>query len=477
MKNRLRTSWKEIAYLSVVAVVVLPLWGVSQDLSSCEWAQCYTNEGHTSHADTNIVPPLALLWKESPEYEIFGIGTVSGSVSGSPIVCGDRLVLISRPFTSSSSRDCFLLCYALRESGLQLVWYQSLPEAYSDKSPAIAGDKVICPSDLGLHCFDLEKGEPLWEARFGYSVEAPTIVRDANAAIAVTRGGLSLVSISTGEILWTITSLEGTRCQFEEIATAGDDKIFVYYSCPDEDGIAAFNLEGALLWKRQVSLLRKYSDALGTYVTLCTEGSLFVVDERMTLHALNVETGDTIWTYGKGFLDALSSDGKSLYVYKGDGEAAVCLDIATGNEVWESQALFPEEWPKIVIDKSMVSTGNCIFICHYSPLIPDSAIVALDSRTGELLWRSEEIEGLRGPSVIWKNMIIVATSGSLLSYGIEDRGLSESIEPESALNTYPPQTKSSGFPRKPSTWYYLVLAAGVAAGILTICVIKLRRDR
>lgn len=423
----------------------------------CNWNQYQGDEAHSAYNDSDIVPPLHLIWKRSLE---------RGGISGSPVASGNRLVVLSP--LGTVMHDYALLCYEIKEDGLQLIWQRSLSMVEPGTTPAIVGNTVVCPSNRMLHCFDLETGHTIWEFEFYSSPLTPVVIRESNTLVVTTKsGGLSLVDTSTGEIGWTQKSLKDVPCYFFNVPVVGDERIFVNYSASDEDGIAAFDLQGTFLWKRTEKLFHKCADD-NPYITLYTGGTLFVVGIPTILFALDDDTGDILWVYEeKGLLNAFSSDGKNIYVYSRTDEGVLCLDVNTGEEIWKSPPLFPgDKESLIIIDKSLVSTKKHVFVCrHTMENIGSDQIFALDSATGELVWTSEKIDDLKGPLILCNDMLIAKTSTALYAFGQPSQATSvpPSAPPESTPpDTSPPATEPS--PHIPE--WYLIVVAGIIIGIL-----------
>ncbi len=390
----------------------------------CSWNQVHGNEAHTAYADIDIIFPYEILWKETVEY---------GEISGSPVVSGNRLVLLcaqsplSHHPLSTWPTNYALQCYTMGGNGLRLDWSQSISGISLGTSPAIADDRVLCPSSQQLRCYALETGHEIWETELPGEPSTPVVVHDARFAVVETVEGnhLHLVDMTDGKIVWTIDTLEGIECSFLHAVTAGDDKLFVRYELQDEEGVAAFNMEGELLWKRTGQVIHRFADD-NACVTLFTAGTLFVVGNPPVLLALDGESGEVLWTYEGGFLDALTSDGRNIYVYSRIDEGVLCFDVPSGKKVWTSSSIFPGESENtLLFEKSIISTRGCVFICNQSLDIDSGQIFGVDNRTGEVVWKSEELKNLRGSLVLCNDLLIAKTSNSLFAFN----KLSDEIPP------------------------------------------------
>ncbi|MBU7046094.1 MAG: PQQ-binding-like beta-propeller repeat protein, partial [Theionarchaea archaeon] len=337
--------------------------------STCNWSHTYGNGARTSYCDTDIVPPFDFLWKSTVQH---------GAITGAPVVSGDYLVLVET--LGTLTYDGSLICYRMTGTGLENVWSRPLSWVDLGVSPVIAGNKVIYHSLGKLLCFDLETGHMLWEAEYEFTPISPGII-NAGMAVATTDDGcLSVIDISTGDIISTQKSLNGVPCHFFQMVTVGDGNIFCCFTTAEEEGVAAFNVQGELLWKRTGDVRYRAVDH-SVHVILYTEGILFVVFSDNTLQALDGESGDVLWSYqGKHLLDDLSSDGKHFYVYDKADEGVVCLDVYSGEVLWKSPSLFAGDRDlRIDFYKSLVSSQDCVFICRHTLWDMDTPrIFALD---------------------------------------------------------------------------------------------------
>jgi outer membrane protein assembly factor BamB len=419
--------------------------------NTCNWSHTYGNGARTSYCDTDIVPPFEVLWKSTVQ---------QGGIKGSPVVSGDYLVLVET--LGTLTYDCDLICYRMTGAGLENMWSRSFSWMFNGISSVIAGNRVICHSLDRLHCFDLETGNTLWE------VECESLpiflgIIDAEMAAAITDDGyLSVIDISTGDIIFIHKYLNGVSCHFFEMVTVGDGNIFCCFTTSEEEGVAAFNVQGELLWKRTGEVRYRNVDR-SLHVILYTEGILFVVFSDNTLKALDGESGDVLWSYqGKHLLDDLSSDGKHFYVYDKVDEGVVCLDVYSGEVLWKSPSLFPGDRDlRIYFYKSLVSSQNCVFICRHTLWDMDTPrIFALDRDTGEVIWTSEEIEDLQGPLILCNDLLIVETSKSLIAFGGSS---TNSSTPETT-----PETQSPVVPLEPPTspTFMILVIIGITGGIL-----------
>ena len=130
--------------------------------------------------------------------------------------------------------------------------------------------------------------------------------------------------------------------------------------------------------------------------------------------ALDPQTGQEIWRFqAKDELDASSvlADGR-IYVGSAKARTVYCLDSATGNLLWEKEFdLEPDSVPA-------VADGVVVFSIEHIGS-DEAALIALDSQTGEQLWRVPQKEGNTSPSIMGDRVII--GGGDFSAYALDLR--------------------------------------------------------
>jgi outer membrane protein assembly factor BamB len=453
MISLMKATTRTLVILSILLLLtgIGCKWALSE---TCCWLQFGSDEAHSSYAAATLNPPLSIVWKKSTEHV---------AISGSPVANENRMVLLL--YLGTSTSDYSLQGFTLDGSGLHFQWHVALSGIQLGTSPALAGNAVICPVGSSLDCFSLETGNKVWEVMVPSQPLTPVILENGSmAAVTSLSGELHLVDLAQGRILWTRGDLEGSQCYFFDIPTAGDGMIFVCYSTGDEEGVAAFDIHGELVWKREAKIQSTCVNEC-VFTILYSGGILYAIENSGVLCALNGETGNTLWTYrGRVLRGDMSSDGETLYAYSKTDEGIICLDAETGAETWESPNLFPgEKGIPVYVYKSIVSTRDYVFICRYTVHdIGNTQITALDKQTGEKVWESEELEGLNGPLIVCDNVLIVKTSSSLIGFGSQPEPL-ESTSVETASPKTIPSSLEPGGPPLVLEWYYFIVVAGIIA--------------
>jgi outer membrane protein assembly factor BamB len=150
------------------------------------------------------------------------------------------------------------------------------------------------------------------------------------------------------------------------------------------------------------------------------------VGEKTKITALDAD-GQTRWqvangkAYKKSWPGSRGTptlDGDRLYHENPSGDV-VCLDAKTGKQIWKVNILkeFKAEEPRWALAESVLIDGDHVICC---PGGPETAVVALDKKTGETVWKSPTAEGdLAG----YASPALVAYQGLRMIFTMTDKAL------------------------------------------------------
>jgi acetyl esterase/lipase/outer membrane protein assembly factor BamB len=231
-------------------------------------------------------------------------------------------------------------------------WRAPLPEP-GNSTPIVWGDRVFITQPLtaeGLRavlCFDRKDGRLLWKSGLPSSEKEPT--HETNPYCSPSP------------------------------ATDGE-RVIAWLGAP---GIAAFDLEGKLLWRRD---LGKPDHVFGIGASPVIHGDLsylnFGPGSREFLVALKKATGDVAWVSGPG--------GEAL---PGIPEKGVDRGDRDINGTWST--------PIVVRDG-----GRDLVVCCFRDLV-----TAQDARTGELVWKASGMGPQTKASPVAGEGVVVALGG------------------------------------------------------------------
>jgi len=227
----------------------------------------------------------------------------------------------------------------------QEIWSfrEKLDRAGFASSPAVVGKRVYVGADNDyLYCFNAENGDVVWKFEALYEV-------------------FSSPAISNGKVYF------GEGLHYTEDAT---------FHCVDAN-------TGEEIWSFPT--------------TSHVESSPTVVDGKVIfgagddgVYCLDAETGNKLWQYSSVHVDGSPAvyDNR-VYFGSGYGRSAVyCIDLDNGNEIWSVDTQYPV-WgaPTVWDGKVYIGTGAGNFAASIEE--PSGSILCLDIKTGETVWESE----------------------------------------------------------------------------------------
>lgn len=150
--------------------------------------------------------------------------------------------------------------------------------------PAIAGSNVLFPTSTGLVALDRETGKTNWTGRqpIGF---AGSVAVAYGVAYVVPPGNDELVArnAADGGYYWSVSLPSSGRAQ----PAIGHEKVVV----PRTDAVVAVDAaDGTIEWRVPI-------DGGGTSVPTIAGELVYVGSENGTLYALDVATGETVFTY------------------------------------------------------------------------------------------------------------------------------------------------------------------------------------
>jgi len=357
-------------------------------------------------------------------------------------------------FSSSPFPDSLNLSYNLTYSEIINSTFFSF-----QSSPIVANGKIFIAGsgpEADIIALDENNGSLIWKTRLPLTclmmaINSPVV---SNGKVFVCYGSLfSFPPLSiifaldenTGEIIWE-KSILMISSSYSSI-TFSNDKIIVgghFTNILPISQIYVFDANnGSLIWKNK---MRGYFESTHVVsnntvfaatscrspMTIGFNAPLF--SGRARVYAFDLNDGSKIWeTRVKGHVIISSpavSNGKLLVPSTNIiglriwNREVTSLDVETGNEIWHyhiKQNAFNSCWPASISTPS-VAYGK-IFINDASGFI-----IALDEETGEMIWESEIIDEVEGPSISAGAVPPVITDHKVITASLESDKLFEKSE-------------------------------------------------
>ena len=293
----------------------------------------------------------------------------------------------------AGSDDHFV--YALDAASGQMLWSFETGDAIRS-SPTVAGGAVYVGSnDNHVYALDAATGEMLWKHDTSKAVQYSPVVNDGVVYIGA-RGDVDYsvhaLDAMTGEQVWAAGAPYPYGAEFA--VTVANGKLYA----PGESGESyAMDVStGDVLWSVSVGMGSESPPAVSDGVVYLTAVN--------TAYALDEATGEEIWSYGTEMFPAV--DHPAVVVdgvyYFAPGSNLYALDVATGHMNWRYVA------DGLITDAPVAAEGM-VFVRSESGVFH-----AVDTATGGLAWSWENTySALRSPTVLNGFLIAESADGNL----------------------------------------------------------------
>jgi outer membrane protein assembly factor BamB len=289
-------------------------------------------------------------------------------LTAQPVVAGGRIFTL----------DAFARVTALSPSGA-VLWTADASPARDRSDEASGGGLAVADGRLfvtlgfgDLVALDPAPGGEIWRQRLGaVATGAPTAL-NGRVHVAGRDGTGWTVDAATGRILWSVAStpdLLGVMGGAGPAATA-QTVVFPFIS---GELIAADPQSGAVQWtayllgERPGRSYARVTDITGDPVI--SGGRVFVGNHSGETAAIEIGTGQTVWTAPKGALGPVTVAGGSVFLVS-DQNDLVRLDAGSGETLWSVPLpLFEDPRPR---------RREGIF-AHYGPLLAGGRLIVASS--------------------------------------------------------------------------------------------------
>lgn len=297
------------------------------------------------------------------------------------------------------------------------------PSAYS--TPTVVGDTVYVGGGnvefrtengetthvgdhLYLYAVDRASGDVRWKVRTDEHVHTAPVVVGDTVLFATRDGTVSAVDADERAIDWTFS---GVGQPGGPLPTPAVDDCTAYFATSGEGLFALDVRDGRLRWRTpEIRSASAPAVAGGTVYVGSVDGSLLAIDG---------EEGAVEWTYESGGTTATSSPAVAddvVVVGDTSGESGVpasrihAVDVETGDGIWtvETEA-YVRSTPAIADGVAYVAAGDDVF--------------GIDLEDGEQLWRRQTNWSVFAPlSVTGQGVYAATDNGHLYAFAEESSG-------------------------------------------------------
>jgi len=335
----------------------------------------------------------------------------------------DPVVADGRVFTIDSAGRVS----ATSTSG-EALWSYSLVPLRDDASQALAGGlaydsgRLYVTSGFGtLSAVDAASGEEIWTQRLtSTATGAPTVF---GGLVYVVAGDSTAWAIEAedGRVRWQQDGLGDVSNVAGAAPPAVSDR-HVVFSFGSGAVQGAFRQGGLRLWSDDiVGARRGFAIALVDDITgypVIDGNSVYAGNHSGRVVALNVNSGERLWTAQHGALEPVWPVGGSVY-FVSDLNELVRLDAETGAQIWtvELPGYEPVRRPQRRRDSAFVNHGPIMAGGRLIIASSDGFIRAFDPASGDLVTQTEIPRGATTRPVVANGVLyVVSKNGTLHAY-------------------------------------------------------------
>ncbi|MCG7492536.1 PQQ-like beta-propeller repeat protein [Thalassobius sp. Cn5-15] len=379
-------------------------------VQNASWTQSAGSpKTRTLHAALAAAPRLA--WSAE-----IGAGDSRGNrITADPVVVDNRIFTL----------DAQARVTATGTNGTQ-IWSRDLtpardnPDEATGGGLAAAGGMLFVSSGFGLlTALDAATGAVQWQQDLGSTGSgAPTVFGDLVYIVGGDDTGWALER-KTGRIRWQTTQPGDVNNVLGGPAPAVTDK-FAVFAFGDGALHGTYRNGGLRTWtaflsgQRRNSALAKINDV--TADPVISDGRVYVGSHAGRLLALDLESGDRLWTAREGAISPVVAVGGSVYAVS-DENQLLRLDARDGATIWAKKL------PNLLKPKQRKAAE---VYAHHGPILAGGQLIVasndgkmrfFDPTTGEMT-RSVDVPGgaTTAPVVAGGTLYVVGTKGQLHAF-------------------------------------------------------------
>jgi outer membrane protein assembly factor BamB len=259
------------------------------------------------------------------------------------------------------------------------IWQKQLSAELSAGASSDGSRVVVGGINGEVIALDAKDGETLWSVAVSSEVLAtPTLAQD-RVIVRSNDGLVHALSLSDGKTLWKVdrdVPLLTLRGAAQPIV----DGEFVYIAMDTGKVLALKLADGAIRWEQAVSVsngrneLQRISDIDGG---IALNGDLFVSGYNGQTAAVNLQTGEPIWSYSAGSVVGLSLADRAV-ILTDSASNVIALDRRSGAELWKQTKLLNRQ-----LSAPRVLNGN-VLVADF-----EGYVHAINLETGDIVGRTK----------------------------------------------------------------------------------------
>jgi len=335
----------------------------------------------------------------------------------------DPVVADGRVFTIDSAGRVS----ATSTSG-EALWSYSLVPLRDDASQALAGGlahdngRLYVTSGFGtLSAVDAATGQEIWTQRLqDTATGAPTVFGDLVYVVAGDSTAWA-IEAEDGRVRWQSDGL-GDTANVAGAAPPAVNDTHVVFSFGSGAVQGAFRQGGLRVWSADiVGTRRGFAIALVDDITgypVIDGNTVYAGNHSGRVVALNINSGERLWTAQHGALDPVWPAGNSVYLVS-DLNELIRLNAEDGTRIWavDLPGYEPVRRPQRRRDSAYVNHGPILAGGRLIVASSDGFLRSFDPTTGDLIGQTEIRGGATTrPVVANGTLYVVSTNGVLHAY-------------------------------------------------------------
>ena len=258
----------------------------------------------------------------------------------------------------------------IERSDESLIWSFPTGDWVVNKPVVVDGVVYAGSNDFNVYALDADTGTLLWSFDTGSSISTAPTVADGVVYAASNDNRLYALDASTGALIWNHPIFEELRYS----PVVSNENVYMGVELDGLHRLHALDAKsGGVIWVAEPpSLYRGWSAEAAPVVA---GNRIYVHGEYNELLALNIDTGEVLWSYSPSRMAESPPMVTGGVVYLTSVTKVHALDESTGNIIWsyDTDKYPARDFPALIVD------GLYYFF-------PDDHVYALDVDTGDPVW-------------------------------------------------------------------------------------------
>jgi outer membrane protein assembly factor BamB len=277
-----------------------------------------------------------------------------------------------------------------------------------------AGKLFVSTGFGNVFALDAATGRQLWKADLEVPIVNAPVANAGRVFVSSEDNHFVALAQSDGHVLWDHQGISESAgiLTSTSAAVAGETVIVPYtsgelYALRIDNGTPEWN--DMLTKSGNVTALSELDDIAGRPVI--DRDMVFAISHSGTMAAININTGDRIWSRDVGGIQTPWAAGDFVYVLTTEGQV-LCLQRKDGKVKWLHQ--LPRWTDPKARDEAIVWSGPLLVSDRLILVSSNGKAVSLSPYTGELLGRIDIPDGTYIAPVVANGTLYLLTNGAQL---------------------------------------------------------------